>query len=67
MRDWLGYRWFCVRLWCREWPEKVAWWLAWRLPRKVALLAFVRVYAVLGECGPDYERAHKRWEAGEGR
>jgi len=62
----MRYFWFGVRLWFRERPEKIAWWLAYRLPRKVALLAFVRVYATLGECGKDYELAYRNWGAGQG-
>jgi hypothetical protein len=30
--------------------------------RKVALFAFIRVYAVLGTCGPEYAAAYKEWE-----
>jgi hypothetical protein len=57
----LGYRWFCVCIWWRGLPDRIAWWLAWRLPRRVAL--FVRVYAALGECGPDYARVYEAWES----
>ena len=53
-----------VRWW---FSETLPWWIAWRLPRKVALLAFVRVYGVLGECGPDYKAAYDAWEQGRGR
>lgn len=63
----LGYRWWTLKVWLRELPDRVTWWLAWKLPRRLALLAFVRVYAVLGSCGEDYEQAYRRWEAGEGR
>lgn len=65
----LGYRWFCVRLWFWELPNRLAWRLAWLLPRKVALLAFVRVCAATGEGPSDvtYESAYKAWEAGAGR
>lgn len=66
------------RLWTRGWGPR-AWWfwwtteglpmaIAWALPRRVALWAFVRVYAADGEApGPEYERAYKAWEAGAGR
>ena len=63
----MGYYWFRIRLWCRTRPEKIAWWLAWKLPRRVALYAFVRVYGVLGECGPDYEPVYTRFVRGEGK
>lgn len=43
--------------------EKFLWWVAWKLPKRVALFAFVRVYAVLGYCGPDYDAAYKAFEA----
>lgn len=52
-----------------RWPERLAWWLAWRLPRKVALLAFVRVAAASGK-GPDeltFDGMCKHWERGEGK
>jgi hypothetical protein len=65
----LGYFWFCIRLWFRERPEKIAWWLAYKLPRKVALMAFVRVCAGTGENPDDitYAKSYKAWEAGAGR
>ena len=47
--------------------DRLAWWLAWHIPRRVALYAFVRVYAVLGTCGNDYSDAYQRWEVGEGQ
>lgn len=31
--------------------------------RKVALYAFVRVYSITGDVGPDYERVYNAWEA----
>jgi len=38
-------------------------WIAWRLPRRIALWAFIRVYAADGQSpGPDYERVYKHWE-----
>jgi hypothetical protein len=42
--------------------------LAWLLPRRVALWAFIRVYACTGDCpGPDYSKCYKAWEAGAGK
>ena len=58
-----GYRWFCLRVWWRGLPDRVTWWLAWKLPRKVALYAFVRVYGAWGECGPDYDHVYRAWES----
>lgn len=43
------------------------WFIAWHLPRKVALFAFVRVYSVLGDCGPEYDLVCKMWEHKERR
>jgi hypothetical protein len=54
--------WWRIAAWLRQRPERLAWWVAWQLPRRVALFAFVRVYAVLGECGPDYARVYDAWE-----
>lgn len=69
--DW-GYRWW-ILTWL--WPHQARYWfrerlpfrLAWWLPRKVAYFAFIRVYAVLGECGDEYIAACRAWEAGQGR
>ena len=64
----LGYRWFCFRVWRRETAEKLRWKVAWLLPRKIALLAFVRVMACTGDSpGPEYSNAYKAWEHGAGR
>lgn len=50
----------CVRhFWHERLPFKVAWWL----PQKVALFAFIRVYGVLGECTDDYIRVYDAWTA----
>ena len=47
--------------------ERCQWRLAWLLPRKVALFAFVRVYGCTGHCGPDYAPTYDAWERGAGR
>ena len=63
----VGYRWWLVRhayparlrwYWHETLPRKIACWL----PRKVALLAFIRVYAVTGECGPEFSVICDAWE-----
>lgn len=65
MRETLGYWRFLFRLWRHETADKLRWKIAWMLPRRIALLAFVRVYAQSGDApGPEYERAYKEWEAG---
>jgi hypothetical protein len=43
--------------------RRVAFWL----PRRLALWAFIRVYAAWGECGPDYPEVYSAWENGAGR
>lgn len=65
----LRYRWYCVRLWIRERPERMAWWLAFHLPRRVALFAFVRVSAAGGRSPDDctYEHCYDDWTKGAGR
>ena len=40
-------------------------WIAWTLPRRVALHAFVRVYSAWGELGPDYDPVYRTWEEGK--
>lgn len=62
----MGYLWFRLRLWCRETRSALIWKAAYALPRSVALIAFVRVYAVLGTFSSDYDNAYKAFEAGEG-
>ncbi len=46
-----------------HWRDQLTWTFAMLLPRKVALYAFVRVYAVIGRCGPEYSEVYKAWEA----
>jgi hypothetical protein len=59
---WFGYRWFLIRHKVayvrREWP----WWLAMRLPRRVALMAFIRVYGVIGRCDDNFGEICDEWE-----
>ena len=65
------------RLWTRGWGIR-AWWywvcheglpmfIAWHIPRYIAYWTFIRVYSVIGEVGPDYDRVCKAWERGDGR
>lgn len=67
------------RIWTRGWGIR-AWWhwfsdqgfpmfVAWSLPRRIALWAFIRVMAATGQAPDDitYESAYKAWEAGAGR
>ena len=59
--DWPIYR---VRRWFTDIPMK----LAWMLPRKVALWAFIRVYACDGDGpGPEYSQKYDAWERGLGK
>lgn len=41
----VGYRWWLLKHWCKRLPDRVCWRLAWWLPRRIALHAFVRVYS----------------------
>ncbi len=65
----MRYLWFTIRLQFKENIEWLAWKAAFALPRKVALLAFVRVAAASGQGPSDitYEGAYKAWEEGAGR
>lgn len=47
--------------------ETLPWFIAWNIPRKVALFCFVRVYSAIGDLGEDYETAYKNWESGIGK
>lgn len=58
----MRYWWWRTRLWVRGLPDRFAWQVAWWLPKKVALYAFVRVYGKWGECGPEYDAVYKAWE-----
>lgn len=43
-------------------------WIAWALPRRIALWAFIRVYACDGQApGPEYVRVYEAWEQGRGK
>lgn len=66
------------RLWTKGWGPRAWWywfsregfpmWLAWALPRRIALWAFIRVYAADGHSpGPEYVRVYDAWEKGLGR
>ena len=72
----VALRWYSARLFLRHsLPHRVAWAIAWRLPRRVVNLAAVRVWsaATTGEwSGEDATRvtldeALRRWEKGAGR
>lgn len=60
------------RLWTRGWGPKAWWywftregfpmWVAWRIPKRIALWTFIRVYAKDGLApGPDYKRVYDAW------
>ena len=47
--------------------DNLCWKIAWLLPRRIAYLAFIRVYASSGEGpGPEFKTALDAWEAGKG-
>jgi len=58
-----GYYWWRIRCHVAYFPERVAWWLTERMPPKIALYCFIRVYGILGECGPEFDYICKAWEA----
>lgn len=66
VRDWLRAVWWwrLTRRWRRD---EIAWWIAFWMPRSIALFCFVRVYASTGDCGPEYARIYDAWEQGAGR
>lgn len=45
----------------------IPWFVAYLIPRKVALYCFVRVYSVLGSYAEDYDNAYRIFESGNGR
>lgn len=49
--------------------EKICWWIAYRLPKRVALYAFVRVHSLTMEAPEhdgEYSRAFKLWQKKHG-
>ena len=61
------------RIWTAGWGPRAWWlwlceegfpmWVAWRLPHRVALWTFIRVYGNDGQApGPDYKRVYDAWE-----
>lgn len=63
----MGYIRFRLRVWLHQTRTALTWKLAYLLPRSIALIAFVRVYSVIGDCGDDYSRAYIAFERGEGK
>lgn len=57
-----GYWWFVLRQKWACFNRDLSFRLAMRLPRRVALGAFIRVYGVRGDCGPDFDWICKEWE-----
>lgn len=58
-----GWYGFTARLFWREVKAWAQWRLAMALPRSVALLAFVRVYAASTDApGPEFSRVYDAWE-----
>lgn len=67
------------RLWTRGWGPRDWWfwfrregfpmWVAWALPRRIALWAFIRVISASGDSPSEitYDSAYKAWENGAGR
>ena len=60
------------RLWTKGWGIHSWWywfthegfpiWVAWHIPKRIALWTFVRVYSTGNESpGPEYLRAHDVW------
>lgn len=62
------------RIWTNGWGVRAWWiwwttdglpmWIAWRLPHRVALWTFIRVYVKDGQAPTDdYKRVYDAWEA----
>lgn len=76
MKTWLQLRWWLVLdAWYRA-PDKLVWWLAWHLPRRVALMTLVRVAGAATTVGTTDEQTtlidaysvmYKHWENGVGK
>ena len=60
---------FKIRLFIAETREAIRWKVAWLVPRKIALLCFVRVCSATGDSPDDitYDSAYRAYEAGAGK
>lgn len=64
----LAYWRLACRLWYGAFVERLCWSIAFAVPRRIALLVFVRVYASTLEApGPEYERVYRTFEGGAGQ
>lgn len=59
----MRYRWLRFRHLLRCAPDRIALWVAWHLPKRVALMAFIYVYSIQGESGPEFDRICNAFEA----
>ena len=58
---------FRLRLFIYKFKDRLFWYIAYLIPRKIALICFVRVYSTLGSFSEDYELAYDAWESGKGK
>lgn len=63
----MRYLLFRLRLFYRESVEKIRWKIAYLIPRKIAILVFVRVHSVLDYCPESYTEAYRLFESGKGK
>lgn len=62
MKRWFGFRWFCLRhTWACFWRD-LPFKIAMKLPRSIALGAFVRVHAI-GETHWGFMPIYEAWQA----
>lgn len=47
--------------------DKLKWKIAYLIPREIALLVFVRVYSITGECDSTYPLIYDMWKSGKGK
>lgn len=63
------------RIWTKGWGPRYWWywfkdegfpmWVAWRIPKRIALWTFIRVYGASGiSPGEEYKKAYNNWESG---
>jgi len=51
-----------IKYYLGEWSYKFHWWLAWAIPKRAALYAFIRVYGADGEAPCNvYTEKYKTW------
>lgn len=59
----MGYYIWLIKMKCYYYyKHEIPWIISGWIPKKIMLLIFVRVYGIMGECGPEFDYITKSWE-----